>query len=229
VNPLVLTTPPTTSASMPSNVTVAPVPAGRATFTPASATALAVSTLGVTQESPKKKLDLSGTKITSSAVHSFMRTKIAEETGYLLVVSGTGPVQVGNKTKAIMVIAMVDKMDKMNWSFKAGPFIGTVNLVANHIPQCQHLQSVTSNMHAVTVRRDQYGANIGACIICRKKQFVHIIEAILTIFLYFIIDTGESQRGKRGGEFPVEILCCLVDLTDKLRGSKTHLNCRRYP
>jgi hypothetical protein len=140
------------------------------------------------------RLNLANATITATDVHSYMKTAIESSTDsdiWNLVISGTGPVQVdgnGNQWKAAGVILMMDKSGKQNWTFKAGPFISTLVLVATHVGTCAQLVPYSTSMRSVQKRRDDFGANI-----------------------------GESVKGSKGGEFPVEIIYYCVDISGKIR------------
>lgn len=136
-------------------------------------------------------LDLSNVSVDDSAVKSMVekRTEAEEdrESGFVFLVSGTGNYNTGGTTRAVGAITIVDASGNVLWAFKAQAVALAFAVIVNSSPKLAHLRELVDSLQAVSMRRHVNGNNV-----------------------------PKTVKGKKGGEFNIDILTFQVDITDSV-------------
>lgn len=160
---------------------------GVSTSTDSPATA-AASTLSSMMLGSDVALDLSNISVDDSAVKSMVqKTTEAEEDregGFVFLVSGTGTYNVTGTTRAAGAMTIVDASGNVLWAFKAQAVALALAVIVNSAPSLAHLREFVDSLQAVSMRRHVNGNNV-----------------------------PKTVKGKKGGEFNIDILSFQVDLT----------------
>ena len=166
--------------------------------TPSKAAAAAFSSMAL---QPVKKLDLSSVSVDDSLVKSMVE-KSAEndeekDSGFTFLVSGTGVYNASGSSRAGGCITLVDNAGNVFWAFKAQAVALALAVIVNSTSQLGHLRELVASFQSVPMRRHVNGGN-----------------------------TPKTVKGKKGGEFNIDILLFQIDVTGTLHGPDRDLSSR---